>query len=164
MFREGKGGEREGEKHQCVVASHTPSVGNLACNAGTCPDWESNQWSFSSQASTQSTEPHQLGISWATPARVDFLYLIIALASQSFHGISSQASTFYFIRGRETLIGCLSHAPWLGTKPATQACGLTRNRTSNFLLCRTVLQSTEPHWSGGIGPQHFKCLTLCQLS
>ena len=27
LFLEGKGGEREGEKHQCVVASYTPPTG-----------------------------------------------------------------------------------------------------------------------------------------
>ena len=36
-------GEREGEKHQCVVASHMPRTGDLACNSGMCPDWELNQ-------------------------------------------------------------------------------------------------------------------------
>ena len=42
LFRQGKGG-REGEKHQCVVASHMPPTGDLACNPGTCPDRESNR-------------------------------------------------------------------------------------------------------------------------
>ena len=28
-FGEGKGGNREGEKHQCVVASHAPLHGDL---------------------------------------------------------------------------------------------------------------------------------------
>ena len=41
IFREGKG-EREGEKHQCVVASCMPPTGDLACNQGMCPDWELN--------------------------------------------------------------------------------------------------------------------------
>ena len=42
--REGRDREREGEKHQCVVASHalTPTR-NLACDPGTYPDWELNQ-------------------------------------------------------------------------------------------------------------------------
>ena len=40
------------------VAPHTPPAGDLACNPGMCPDWESNQQTFSSQASAQSTEPH----------------------------------------------------------------------------------------------------------
>ena len=43
------------------VASHMPSTGDLACNPGMCPDWESNQWPFGSQTGTQSTEPHQPG-------------------------------------------------------------------------------------------------------
>ena len=44
MFKErGREGEREGVKHQCVVASCVPPTGDLACNPGTCPDWELNQ-------------------------------------------------------------------------------------------------------------------------
>ena len=43
MFREkGREGEREGENHQCVVASHEPHTGDMASNLGMCPDWESN--------------------------------------------------------------------------------------------------------------------------
>ena len=53
---------REGEEHQCLVASHMPPLGYLAHNPGVCPDWESNQRPFSSQAFTQSTEPHQPGL------------------------------------------------------------------------------------------------------
>ena len=31
-------GEREGDKHQCVVASHMlPATGDLTCNLGMCP-------------------------------------------------------------------------------------------------------------------------------
>ena len=62
----GKGervGKREGGKHQCVVASCMPPTGDPACNPGMCPDWESNRQPFGSQASTQSTEPHQPGLS-----------------------------------------------------------------------------------------------------
>ena len=60
IFRErGREGEREGEKHWCVVASRAPLIGDQACNPGMCPDWESNQRSFGLQASTWSTEPHQ---------------------------------------------------------------------------------------------------------
>ena len=54
-------GEREEEKHQCVVASHAPPTGDLAYNPGMCPDWELNQWLFGSQAVAQSTEPRQPG-------------------------------------------------------------------------------------------------------
>ena len=63
IFREkGREAGREGEKHQCAVASHTPPAGDLVCNPGTCPDWELNQWPFGSQACAQSTEPHQPGL------------------------------------------------------------------------------------------------------
>ena len=63
MFRErGREGEREREKHQCVVASHVPPSGDLACNPGMCPDWELNQRPVGSQAGTQSTEPQQPGL------------------------------------------------------------------------------------------------------
>ena len=52
IFREkGRERKREGEKHQCVVASHITSTGDLACNPGVCPDWELNQQPFASQAS-----------------------------------------------------------------------------------------------------------------
>ena len=61
IFRQ-RGREREGEKHQCVVASHMPPTEDLACNSGMCPDWESNWWPFGSQARTQSTEPRQPGL------------------------------------------------------------------------------------------------------
>ena len=39
--------------------------------------------------------------------------------------------------------------PQLGTCPATQACALTRNQTSNFLVCRPVL-SPLSHTSQGM--------------
>ena len=43
-------GERreKGEKHQCVVATHAPPTGDLACSPGMCPDWELNQRPFGS--------------------------------------------------------------------------------------------------------------------
>ena len=52
---------REGEKHQCVVASHMPRTGDLVCHPGMCPDWESNPQPFRSQAGAQSTELCQPG-------------------------------------------------------------------------------------------------------
>ena len=43
FFREmGREGEREGEEHQCVVASHLVPTGDLVHNPDTCPDWELN--------------------------------------------------------------------------------------------------------------------------
>ena len=61
LLERGNEGEREGEKHQCVVASHAPPTGDVACNPGMCPDWELNQQSFGSKAQAQSIEPQQPG-------------------------------------------------------------------------------------------------------
>ena len=49
LFLERGREEREGEKHQCVVASHVPPIGDLACNPSMCPDWESSWQPFGSQ-------------------------------------------------------------------------------------------------------------------
>ena len=57
----GMEGGREREKHPCVVNSHASLTGDLACKPSMCPDWESNQQPFGSEAGTQSTEPHQPG-------------------------------------------------------------------------------------------------------
>ena len=43
LFLEGGEGERDGMKHQCVVASCVLPSGDLTCNPGMCPDWESNR-------------------------------------------------------------------------------------------------------------------------
>ena len=59
-----RGEGRKGEKHQCVVASHMLPTGDLACNPGTCPDWELNRPPFASQTHAQSTEPQQSGLSF----------------------------------------------------------------------------------------------------
>ena len=57
---------------------------------------------------------------------------------------------------RETSIGCLLHAPQPGTKPTTQECALTRNRTGDLLLCRMTLNQLSPAGQGGGGfePHH----------
>ena len=59
-FGEGKGG-REGEKHQCLVASHTPLLGTWLTTQACALDWELNWGPFGSQVGPQSTEPHQPG-------------------------------------------------------------------------------------------------------
>ena len=71
IFRErGREEEREGEKHQCVVASHATPTGDLAHNPGMCSDWELNQRPFASQSCAQSTEPCQPG-----PKVISFSFL-----------------------------------------------------------------------------------------
>ena len=57
-----EGREKERERNINVWLSLTcPRTGDLAHNPGVCPDWESNQRPFGSQARAQSTEPHQPG-------------------------------------------------------------------------------------------------------
>ena len=56
----GREREREGEEHQCVVASHVPPTGDLAPNPGMCPREESHQWPCGSQASAQSAKPQPM--------------------------------------------------------------------------------------------------------
>ena len=46
------------------------------------------------------------------------------------------------------MCGCLSHAPLLGTWPATQACALTGNQTYNPLVHRPALNPLS-HTSQG---------------
>ena len=63
IFRErGREREREGEKHQCVVASSTPPTGDPVHNSGMCPNRGLNLWPSGSQAGALSTEPHQPGL------------------------------------------------------------------------------------------------------
>ena len=42
FLERGEGREKEGEKHQCSVASPVPPTGDLAHNPGMCPDWDLN--------------------------------------------------------------------------------------------------------------------------
>ena len=37
FLERGREGEREGEKHQCAVASHTYPTGDLDCSPSLCP-------------------------------------------------------------------------------------------------------------------------------
>ena len=60
FLERGKGDEKERERSIIVwLPVMHPPTGDQAHNPGMCPDW--NWWPFSSQASTQSSEPHQPG-------------------------------------------------------------------------------------------------------
>ena len=60
VFREGKGGRKRGrETLLCGCLSHIPYWGTWPTTQACTLDWESNQQPFGSQASSQSTEPHQ---------------------------------------------------------------------------------------------------------
>ena len=59
----GGGKEKERERNISVwLPLAHPQPGNLACNPGMCPDWESNQRPLGLEAGAQSTEPHQPGL------------------------------------------------------------------------------------------------------
>ena len=57
----GEGWEKEGEKHQCVVACCMPPMGTWPTNQACALNLELNQQPFGSQTRAQSTEPHQPG-------------------------------------------------------------------------------------------------------
>ena len=50
FLERGREGEREGEKHQCVVASHVAPTGDQARTPGICPNQESNWRLFGLQS------------------------------------------------------------------------------------------------------------------
>ena len=63
-----EGREKEGEKHQYVVASCMPPTGDLAHNPGMCPDWESKLQLFGLQDNAP--------INWATQPGINNFYKI----------------------------------------------------------------------------------------
>ena len=64
ILERGEGREKERKRNINVwlPLAHPNWGPDLACNPGMCPDCESNQPPFGSQASTQSTEPHESGL------------------------------------------------------------------------------------------------------
>ena len=61
IFREGKGGEREGSINVWLRLT-CPLLGTWPATQACVLDWDSNRQPFGLHASTQSTEPHQLGL------------------------------------------------------------------------------------------------------
>ena len=72
----------------------------------------------------------------------DFIYLILE------RGERREKERERNINLRDTSISCLSYAPKLGTWPATQACVLTGNWTSDLLVHKPVLNPLS-HTSQG---------------
>ena len=78
IFRQ-RGTEGESERNANVwlpLACPTPTPGSLARNLGMCPDWELNQRPFGSQASAQSTKPHQLGLNFIFQLQFTFSVIL----------------------------------------------------------------------------------------
>ena len=63
LLERGEGREKETKMSTCGCLSYAGATGDLARSPGLCPDWELNWQPFGSQAGTQSTEPHQPGLS-----------------------------------------------------------------------------------------------------
>ena len=57
-----EGWEKEERNISVWLPLMCPLLGTWPHNPGMCPDWELSQGPFSSQAGTQSTEPHQPGL------------------------------------------------------------------------------------------------------
>ena len=60
-------------------------TGDLACNPGMCPNWESNWQPFGSQAGTQSTEPHQPGQETDLFKYPTHIYISLIVSEMSLH-------------------------------------------------------------------------------
>ena len=60
LLDRGKGREERGKETSMCGCP----IEDLAHNPGMCPDWELNQRPFGLQACTQSTEPHQPGVTF----------------------------------------------------------------------------------------------------
>ena len=67
-----RGGGRE-RKHWSSASGVLPTR-IPAHNPGTCPDWKCNRWPSGSQASTQSTEPHQPGPTYLKQTNIVFTF------------------------------------------------------------------------------------------
>ena len=111
---------------------------------GVCPDWELNWWHFDSQASTQSTEPHQPGLVFISLRKIIKYSLRISsliLERENREGRERQRQRQR--EERETSIGCFPNTlkgehsqprlvPWLGIEPETLLCtGWHSNQLSN---------------------------------
>ena len=151
-------GEREGEKHHCVVASHAPPP------PGTWPTTQARVLTGNRTGDPLVRSP--CSVHRATPARARLALLnnlsfpnywfwlkLNFKTSKKLDGKVFCFKEFLFIfregkggrqRRRETLMcGCLEH-PLLGTWPATQACALTGNRTSDLSVHKSTLNPHQP--------------------
>ena len=142
IFRErGREGDREGEKHQCVVVSHAPPTGDLSHNLGMCPDWESNWWPFGSQASTQSR---------ATPARAT-MYIFNTFINSFFHWMIFEQP----VNARHIAAKQRCFLPSRSLKSSAMASA--GNGTGDLLIRRLALSPLNPSSQGSLNFLFHTC-------
>ena len=128
-----------------------PLVGTLpsdqTCTWGMCPNWESNPQPFYYRTTLQPTELH-----WPGPSMVSFIFFILLFFKDFMCFTFREVGWGWEREGekhvKDTSFGWLSHAPYWRSWPATQACALTGNRTSDLLIHRLVLKPLS-HTSQG---------------
>ena len=106
--------------------------GDLACNPGLCPNWESNWLPWSSQAGTESTESHQPGLpisslKWGFGIHYfsvlfKIFLLLFNYSCPSFPPITLPCSTHplpsTFSPPHLFVHGSFIHVPWLDHSPS----------------------------------------------
>ena len=80
-----------------MVAFCELPTGDLTCNPGMCPDWESNLQPFGSLASVQSAEPHQPGLKIYFLKENVFCDFLFLQTNQSFNMEILKQSDFFSI-------------------------------------------------------------------
>ena len=119
-----------------MVASHALPTGDLACNPGMCPHWGLNQQPFGSQASTQSTGPHQPG--W------NFFFTIMLMNEASF--CKNYYSSLFFPKQIVKLIDLLNNYTHRET--------IIQDILDNFLM-RVQRHSLAVIWPLAQSPQEW---------
>ena len=110
FLERGRGLGRETSVYGCL--SHGP-IGDLACNPGKCPNWESNQGPFGSQADTQSTEPHEPGLKYFFKEKfsIPLFFLTLYLSNmRQWSNIRSGSITYAKVKLIKSWCGLTSHS------------------------------------------------------
>ena len=113
LIGEGREKERERNINAWPPPTHTPT-GDLSHNPGMYPDWDSNRWPFSSQASARSIQPHQPELNFCS------FNSYVTLGNFTFLILSFSLCTFFI--GVGGLAWRTEHSAW--HKINTQSCQL----------------------------------------
>ena len=131
FLERGREREREGEKHECVVALHMAPTEDLTCNPGMCPDWKSNRLPFGSQPLFNPLRHTCQG--WILFILIEIIYLF----SESGGGRDKERERNMMCERNINQLPLPRAQPVIW--PATQACALTRHQTGDLSVCKLVL-------------------------